>query len=128
MHWVVCDVNRPNVPLLGDDAAALLAGFYEVDQVKSFTNFEAAGLKFALLSFVRFDLEGHGANNVMVGERKRTLDSKVLVSKRHCGNHATVLREACMYSAVDEQLVGGWLCNCTTFLQASGHFFRLQIL
>ena len=45
-HWVVCDI----------DAAALLTGLCEVDQVKSFTNFEAAGLKFALLSFVYFDL------------------------------------------------------------------------
>ena len=25
-HWVVCDMNRPNVPLFSDDAAALLAG------------------------------------------------------------------------------------------------------
>ena len=31
-HWVVCDVNRPNVPR-GDDAAALLAGLYEVTKL-----------------------------------------------------------------------------------------------
>ena len=59
-----------------------------MDQINSFTNFEAAGLKFALLSFVHFDLDGQGANNVMVAERTRTLDRKVFVSKRHCGNHA----------------------------------------
>ena len=87
-------MNRPNVFLLGDDAAALLAGFYEVDQIKSFTKFDAAVSKFALLSFVQLDFDGHGANNVMVAERKRTLDPKVFVSKRHCGYHAKELCEA----------------------------------
>ena len=91
-------------------------------QVKSDTNFEAAGLKFALLSFVHFDLDGHGAKNVIVAERKRTL-----VSKRHCGTHATGLCEACMHSAVDEKLIQ-WLYNCSTFLPISGHFLRfLQV-
>ena len=52
--------------MLVDDAAALQARLYEVDQVQSFTKFEAAGLKFALLSFVHFDLDGHGANNMTV--------------------------------------------------------------
>ena len=59
-------MNRPNVPMLVDDAAALQARLYEVGQVKSVTNLEAAGLKFALLSFVHFELDGHGANNMMV--------------------------------------------------------------
>ena len=104
-------MNRPNVFLLGDDAVALLAGFYEVDQIKSFTKFDAA--KFALLSFVQLDFDGHGANNVMV--RKRTLDPKVFVSKRHCGYHATGLCEACMYSAGDEQVT--WDASAT----CSGH-------
>ena len=83
-HWVVYDVNRPNVPLMGDDAAALLASLNEVDEVKSFANFGAAGLKFALLLFVHFELNGHSEKNVMAAERKRTLDPKVFVSKRHC--------------------------------------------
>ena len=47
--------------MLGDDAAAWMASLYEVDEVKSLTNFEAAGLKFALLSFVQFDLDGNDA-------------------------------------------------------------------
>ena len=102
-------MNRPNVFLLGDDVVALLAGFYEVDQSKSFTKFDAA--KFALLLFVQLDLDGHGANNVMV--RKRTLDPKVFVSKRHCGYHATVLCEACMYSAGDEQVTGDASATCS---------------
>ena len=110
-HWVVYDVNRPNVPLMGDDAAALLASLNEVDEVKSFANFGAAGLKFALLSFVHIDLYGLGETNVMVAERKRTLDSKVPLSKRHCRNHATVLCKSCLYSAVDEKLIG-WLHSC----------------
>ena len=80
-----------------------LAGFFESDKAKSFTNFEAAGWKFALLSFVHFDWDGHGANYVMVADRKRTLDPKVFVSKRHCGNHVTGLCEACMHSAVNER-------------------------
>ena len=122
-HWV-CDMNRLNVPLLGDVAAALLAGLYEVDHVKSFTNFEVSGLKFALLSFVHFDLDGHGANERDGGRKERTLDPKVFASKRYCGNHATGPCEACMYSAVDEKLIGR-LYNCSTFLQTSGHFFQL---
>ena len=52
--------------MLVDDAAALQARLFDVDQVKSLTNFEAAGLKFALLSFVHFDLDDHGANNMTV--------------------------------------------------------------
>ena len=35
----------------------------------------------------------------MVAGRKRTLDPKVFVSKRHCVNHATGLCEACRYSS-----------------------------
>ena len=54
LQWSVCDVNRPSVPMLGDDAAALQACLHEVDQIKSFTNIEAAGLKLVLLSFVPF--------------------------------------------------------------------------
>ena len=57
--------------MLGDDAAALVAGFYEMDQIKSLTKFEAAVLKFAMLSFVHFDLDVVGANNVMEAERAR---------------------------------------------------------
>ena len=84
--------SRPNVPMLGDDAAALLSAFYDVDQVKSSINFEAVGLKFALLSFDHFDLDGLGAKSVMVAEGKRVLDPQVFVSKRHCGNHARAVR------------------------------------
>ena len=92
-----------------------------MDQVKSFTNFEAAGLMFALLSFVHFDLDGHGANNVLVAERKRTLDPKVFRAEAALRNHATGLCEACMFSVVDEKLIG-WLHNCSTFFQTSRHF------
>ena len=85
-------MNRPYVPKLGDDAAALLAGLHEVDQVKSFTNLGAAGLKFSLLSFAHFDLDRDGANNVMEAERKRTLDPKVSgtagITRRGCAKHA----------------------------------------
>ena len=49
-------VGRPRY-----DAAALLARIYEVDRTKSFTKFEVAGVMFALLSFVHFDLNGHCA-------------------------------------------------------------------
>ena len=105
-------MRRPNVAMLGDDAAALLAGHHEVDHVNSFTNFEAAGLKFAWLSFVHLDLDGHGANNVMVSERKRTLDPKVFVSKRHCGNHATGLCEACMPLYTKNSLDGFTIAAC----------------
>ena len=109
---------------MGDDAAALLAGLHEVDQVNSFANFEAAGSKFALLSFVHVDVDGRGEKILVVTERKRTLDPKVFVSKWHCGSHVTGLCDSCMFSAVDEQLIGP-LHNCRTFLQPSGHFFRL---
>ena len=71
---------RPNFPMLGDDAAALLSAS---------TGWTKSVLKFALLSFVHFDLNGHGANNAMVVDRKRTFDPNVFVWKRHCGKHAT---------------------------------------
>ena len=87
---------------VGDDAGALLASLY-ADHVKSFTNFEVAGVKFALLSLVRFNLEGHGANKATVAEKERMLNPKVFLSKRYCGNHATGLCEARMYSAADEK-------------------------
>ena len=124
-HWVVCEMNRLSVPMMGDDAVALLAGLFELlAGVHEVNRIEGGGLKFDLLSFVHFDLDGRGANNVMVAESERTLDPKVFVSKRHCGSRATGLCEACMYSSVDETLIG-WLCTCSPFLQTSGHFFRL---
>ena len=116
-------MNRPNVPRVGDDAGALLASLY-ADHVKSFTNFEVAGVKFALLSLVHFDLEGNGANKAMVAEKERTLSPKVFLSKRYRGNHATGLCEARKYSAADEKLIG-WLCYCRIFLQTLSHFLRL---
>ena len=76
---------------MGGDAAALPGGLFEVDQLKSFTNFGAAGLKFALLSFVHFDVDGHGTKNVTAERRRGRSNPKVFVSKRHCGNHATGL-------------------------------------
>ena len=36
-YLVVCDMKRLSVQMFGDDAAALLAGFYEVDRIKSLT-------------------------------------------------------------------------------------------
>ena len=81
-------------------------------------------MKLALLSFVHIDFGGHGANDVVVAQKKRTLDPKVFVSKRHCGSNATGLWEACKNIAVDEQLTG-WHCNRSTFLQTSGHLLRL---
>ena len=119
-------MNRQNVPMLGDEAAALQGGLHEVDQVKPFTISEAAVLKFALLSFVHVlvDFDGHGANDVMMAERRRTLDPKVFASKQHCRNHATGLCGACTVSAVDEKF-SAWHYNCSTFLHTSGLFFRL---
>ena len=57
--------------MLGDDAAALVAGVYEVARIKSLTKFEATVLKFTMLSFVHFDLDDVGANDVMEAERAR---------------------------------------------------------
>ena len=88
-------MNRLNVPLLGDVAAALLAGLYVVDHVKSFTNFEVSGLKFALLSFVHFDLDGHGANNVMVAERSAR---SIPRSSRRRGTAAITRRGRAMHA------------------------------
>ena len=65
------------------------------DRVKSSTNFQAARLNFALLSFVQFDLDGNGAYDVMVAERKRTLDLEVSVSKRHFENYVTAHAQRC---------------------------------
>ena len=78
-------MNRPNVPMLVDDAAALLARLSAVDQVKSFSNFKAAGLKFALLLFVHFDLDGHGANNMMVQDVLRGICIQFRFVSLTCG-------------------------------------------
>ena len=79
--------------MLGNDAAALQARLFDVDQVKSLTNFEAAGLKFALLSFIHFGLDGHGANNMMVQHARRRICIPIQMCKfdmrEDANNHMT---------------------------------------
>ena len=91
--------------MLGDIAAAFVVGLSEVDQVKSLAKFEAAGLEFAVLSFVHFDWDRHGAKRVMVAERKRTLDPNVFVSMRHCGNVQCCCSTSCRPQAISFGLV-----------------------
>ena len=110
--------------MFGDDAAALLAGFYEVDQVKSCTKFEAAGLNFALPSFVHFDLDGHCANNLM-----RQRGSARLIPRSSCRSRTAgftrrgCAKHACTALYTNNSLDGFY--NCSTFLQTSVHFLRL---
>ena len=79
--------------MLGNGAAALLARLFAMDQAKSCTNFEAAGLKFALLLFVHFDLDGHGANNMMVQHALRRICVPIQICKfdmrEDANNHMT---------------------------------------
>ena len=112
-------MNLQNVPMLGDDAAALLAGLYEADQVDSFTNVEAAGLKFVLVSFVHFDVGGHDGGRKETHARSQGLHVEAALRESRDGAVRSMHVQRCRRTT-------HWMAlQFQHFLASSGHFFRL---
>ena len=125
--WFQIEFVRPNVPTSGDSGEVLFDGLYGLPQVASFRVLEDAGARRGDIAILHFDIDGHPANMRTVAGRRATLPAGLLVSARHCGNHATNLVEGYIITAAEHggERVLPWLYIATLFLGIGGNYIRL---
>jgi len=125
--WFQIEFVRPNVPISGDSGEVLFDGLYGLPQVASFRALEDAGARRGDVAILHFDIDGHPANMRTVAGRRATLPAGLLVSARHCGNHATNLVEGYIITAAEHggERVLPWLYSATLFLGMGGNYIRL---